>query len=102
MVYRSDTVDLDIRRDLLPDVLAGCVALPDIPTTRVPISPCMLGKAPGDDGSFMDAPISAIGEKADNFVTFYARSSQPAQLFQQVKGPCRTGWALCKEPDRRW
>ena len=83
IVYRSDKVSVNSWSDLLSDELAGYAAFPDITTTQAPISLYMLGKALGDDGPSMDTPISAIGEKADNFVTYYARSSQLAQLFQQ-------------------
>ena len=83
IVYRSDKVTIDSWGDLLSDELAGYAAFPDITTTQAPISLYMLGKALGDDGPTMETPISAIGEKADNFVTFYARSSQLAQLFEQ-------------------
>ena len=83
IVYRSDMVAVESWADLLSDELAGNVAFPDITTTQAPISLYMLGKALGDDGPSMAAPIGAIGEKADNFVTFYARSSQLAQLMMQ-------------------
>ena len=83
IVYRSDKTSISSWGDLLSDQLAGYVAFPDITTTQAPISLYMLGKALGDDGPSMDAPISAIGNTADNFVTYYSRSSQLAQLFQQ-------------------
>ncbi len=83
IVYRSDKVGIESWSDLLSDELADYAAFPDITTTQAPISLYMLGKALGDDGHSMATPISAIGEKAGNFVTFYTRSSQLAQLFQQ-------------------
>ncbi|MDE0112883.1 MAG: ABC transporter substrate-binding protein [Albidovulum sp.] len=83
IVYRSDQVAIDSWGDLLSEDVAGFVAFPDITTTQAPISLYMLGKALGDDSPSMDAPISAIGDKSENFVTYYARSSQLAQLFQQ-------------------
>ena len=83
IVYRSDLVSIDSWADLLSDDVAGRVAFPDITTTQAPISLHMLGKALGDDDPSMQVPINAIGEKADDFVTFYTRSSQLAQLMMQ-------------------
>ncbi len=83
IVYRPDKLEIDSWGDLLSEKLAGSAAFPDITTTQAPISLFMLGKALGDDSASMDTPISAIGEKADDFVTFYSRSSQLAQLMVQ-------------------
>jgi putative spermidine/putrescine transport system substrate-binding protein len=43
----------------------------------------MLGKAMGDTDPSLTKPIEAVGEKVDDIVTFYVRSSQLAQLMQQ-------------------
>lgn len=83
IVYRSDKVSIDSWADLLDGKLAGSVAFPDITTTQAPISLFMLGKALGNDSSDFELPISEVGTHADDFVTFYTRSSQLAQLMEQ-------------------
>lgn len=83
IVYRSDKVTVDSWADLLSPELAGNVALPDITTNQGPPTLHMLGKAMGKTSTDLSAPIAAIGEKADDIVTFYVRSSQLAQLMQQ-------------------
>ena len=52
-------------------------------TNQGPPSLYMLGKALGDDDTSLDAPMRALGENADDIVTFYVRSSQLVQLMQQ-------------------
>ena len=83
IVYRTDKVQIDSWADLLSPELAGNVALPDITTTQGPPSLYMIGKAMGDADYALTTPISSVGEKADDIVTFYVRSSQLAQLMQQ-------------------
>ncbi|MFD0982751.1 ABC transporter substrate-binding protein [Tropicimonas aquimaris] len=83
IVYRSDKVTVDSWADLLSPELAGNVAFPDITTNQGPPALYMLGKAMGETGADLTAPIEAVGEKADDIVTFYVRSSQLAQLMQQ-------------------
>jgi putative spermidine/putrescine transport system substrate-binding protein len=83
IVYRSDKVTVTSWADLLSDELAGNVALPDVTTNQGPPALHMIGKAMGDDDFAFEAPMAAVGERADDIVTFYVRSSQLAQLMQQ-------------------
>ncbi|MFX6170876.1 hypothetical protein ABTF49_18425, partial [Acinetobacter baumannii] len=43
----------------------------------------MLGKAIGKDTPDLAGAIEAVGEKKDDIVTFYVKSSQLVQLMQQ-------------------
>ena len=83
IVYRSDLVTVDSWSDLLSPELAGRVSLPSITGTQGPLTLMMLnaalGQTPGDFGPTIDS----IGEKADDIVTFYSRSSELAQLMLQ-------------------
>jgi len=83
IAYRSDKVTIDSWADLLSDDLAGRVALPNVTTTQGPLTLYMLGKAFGDDDPSLKTPIAKVGEKKDDVVTFYVRSSQLVQLMQQ-------------------
>lgn len=83
IVYRSDKVTVDSWADLLSPELAGNVALPDVTTNQGPPALHMIGKALGNNSTDLSGPIGAVGEKADDIVTFYVRSSQLAQLMQQ-------------------
>ena len=83
IVYREDLVSIESWADLLGESLAGNVSLPNITGTQGPLTLMMLDKAAGGDGSDFSATISAIGEKADDIVTFYSRSSELAQLMNQ-------------------
>ncbi|MDV7143464.1 ABC transporter substrate-binding protein [Tropicimonas sp. TH_r6] len=83
IVYRSDKVTVESWADLLSPELAGNVALPDVTTNQGPPALYMIGKALGDTDTSLTAPMDAVGEKADDIVTFYVRSSQLAQLMQQ-------------------
>lgn len=83
IAYRSDKVTIDSWADLLSDDLAGRVALPNVTTTQGPLTLYMLGKALGDDDPSLKTPIAKVGEKKDDVVTFYVRSSQLVQLMQQ-------------------
>ncbi len=83
IAYRSDKVTVDSWADLLSPELAGNVALPDVTTNQGPPALYMIGKAMGETDTSLAAPIEAVGEKADDIVTFYVRSSQLAQLMQQ-------------------
>ena len=83
IVYRSDKVTVTSWADLLSPELAGNVALPDVTTNQGPPALYMLGKAMGDTDVSLSAPMDKVGESADDIVTFYVRSSQLAQLFQQ-------------------
>lgn len=83
IVYREDLVSIESWSDLLGDDLAGNVSLPNITGTQGPLTLMMLDKAAGGDASDFTSTISAIGEHADDIVTFYSRSSELAQLMNQ-------------------
>jgi putative spermidine/putrescine transport system substrate-binding protein len=83
IVYRSDLVDIKSWADLLSPEVAGRVALPNITGTQGPLTLHMLNQALGHEGIDFADTIGAIGEKSDDIVTFYVRSSQLAQLMQQ-------------------
>jgi putative spermidine/putrescine transport system substrate-binding protein len=101
IVYRSDLVEIDSWEDLLSDELAGQVAFPDVTTNQGPPSLYMLGKALGDDDTSLETPMRAVGENADDIVTFYVRSSQLVQLMQQqeiIAAPLgRFAWGRFKD-----
>jgi len=100
IVYRSDLVDITSWGDLLGDDVAGQVALPNITGTQGPPTLMMLGKAL-DHGDDFKPVISAIGEKADDIVTFYSRSSELVQLMNQqevIAAPVgRFAWSSFKD-----
>lgn len=83
IVYRSDLVTIESWADLLAPELAGQVALPNITGTQGPLTLMMLNAALGQDPSDFGPTIDAIGEHADDIVTFYSRSSELAQLMLQ-------------------
>jgi putative spermidine/putrescine transport system substrate-binding protein len=83
IVYRSDKVTVDSWADLLSPKLAGNVAFPDVTTNQGPPALYMLGKALGDTSTTLETPMTALGEKANDIVTFYVKSSQLAQLMKQ-------------------
>jgi putative spermidine/putrescine transport system substrate-binding protein len=83
IVYRSDLVEINSWADLLKPEVAGRVALPNITGTQGPLTLHMLSQALGHEGIDFSETINAIGEHADDIVTFYVRSSQLAQLMQQ-------------------
>jgi putative spermidine/putrescine transport system substrate-binding protein len=83
IVYRSDLVDIKSWGDLLQPEVAGRVALPNITGTQGPLTLHMLSKALGHQGMGFEETIAAVGEKSDDILTFYVRSSQLAQLMQQ-------------------
>lgn len=83
IVYREDLVSIESWSDLLGEELAGNVSLPNITGTQGPLTLMMLDKAAGGNGSDFSSTISAIGEHADDIVTFYSRSSELAQLMNQ-------------------
>ncbi len=101
IVYRADKVTINSWADLFQDDLAGRVALPDITTNQGPRTLWMLGKAMGDDDTSLAAPMAMVGEKADDIATFYQRSSQVSQLFQQDEiwaAPVgRFAWGIFKD-----
>ncbi len=83
IVYRSDLVEIDSWADLLSEKVKGRVALPNITGTQGPLTLHMLSKALGHEGIDFSKTIDAIGEKKEDIVTFYGRSSQLAQLMLQ-------------------
>jgi len=83
IVYRTDLVEINSWADLLDDKLAGNVSLPNITGTQGPLTLMMLAKAAGNDSTDYSSVISSIGERADDIVTFYSRSSELAQLMNQ-------------------
>jgi putative spermidine/putrescine transport system substrate-binding protein len=83
IVYRSDLVEINSWADLLGKDVAGRVALPNITGTQGPLTLHMLSQALGHEGVDFTDTIAAVGEKSDDIVTFYVRSSQLAQLMQQ-------------------
>lgn len=83
IVYRSDKVKIESWADLFQDDLKGRVAFPNVTTNQGPPALYMVGKAIGDDAQDLKAAIAEVGKHKDDFVTFYVRSSQLAQLMQQ-------------------
>ena len=101
IVYRTDLVEIDSWADLLNEDVAGRVALPNITGTQGPLTLMMLDKAAGGSGEDLSGTISAIGEHADDIVTFYSRSSELAQLMNQeevIAAPVgRFAWSRFKD-----
>ncbi|MGB0966994.1 MAG: ABC transporter substrate-binding protein [Halocynthiibacter sp.] len=83
IVYRTDLVEIDSWGDLLSDELRGQVALPNITGTQGILALSMIEKSRGSDDISLTATIDAVGEHADDIVTFYSRSSELAQLMLQ-------------------
>ena len=83
IVYRTDKMKIDSWADLLKDDVVGHIAFPNISTNQGPPALYMLGQALGSDTPDLKAPIAAVGEKKDQIVTFYEKSSQLVQLMQQ-------------------
>jgi len=103
IVYRSDLLTLDSWADLLSPELAGRVSLPSITGTQGPLTLMMLNKAMEQDPADFGPTIDAIGEHADDIVTFYSRSSELAQLMLQdeiIAAPIgRFAWSRFQEAD---
>ena len=83
IVYRSDKMTVESWADLLKDDVASHIAFPNVTTNQGPPALYMLGQALGQDTPDLKAPIAALGEKKDEIVTFYVKSSQLVQLMQQ-------------------
>lgn len=83
IVYRTDKMKIDSWADLLKPENVSHVAFPNVTTNQGPPSLFMLGKALGNDAADLKTPIAAVGEKKDELVTFYVKSSQLVQLMQQ-------------------
>ncbi|MBB2686102.1 ABC transporter substrate-binding protein [Rhizobium sophoriradicis] len=83
IAYRSDKMKIDSWADLLKPEYVGHVAFPNVTTNQGPPALYMLGLALGKDTPDLKGPIEALGEKKDDIVTFYEKSSQLVQLMQQ-------------------
>ena len=83
IVYRTDKMKIDSWADLLKDDIVDHVAFPNVTTNQGPPALYMLGKAIGKDTPDLAGAIEAVGEKKDDIVTFYVKSSQLVQLMQQ-------------------
>ncbi|EJB05701.1 spermidine/putrescine-binding periplasmic protein [Rhizobium leguminosarum bv. trifolii WSM597] len=83
IAYRSDKMKIDSWADLLKPEYVGHVAFPNVTTNQGPPALYMLGQALGKDTPDLKGPIEAVGEKKDDIVTFYEKSSQLVQLMQQ-------------------
>ncbi len=83
IVYRTDKMKIDSWADLLKDDVVDHVAFPNVTTNQGPPALYMLGKAIGKDTADLKGAIEALGEKKDEIVTFYVKSSQLVQLMQQ-------------------
>jgi putative spermidine/putrescine transport system substrate-binding protein len=83
IAYRSDKMKVESWADLLKPEYVGHVAFPNVTTNQGPPALYMLGLALGKDTPDLKAPIQAVGEKKDDIVTFYEKSSQLIQLMQQ-------------------
>ena len=83
IAYRSDKMKIESWADLLKPKYIGHVAFPNVTTNQGPPALYMLGLALGKDTPDLKAPIEALGEKKDDIVTFYEKSSQLVQLMQQ-------------------
>ncbi|MBX5164127.1 ABC transporter substrate-binding protein [Rhizobium sp. NZLR4b] len=83
IAYRSDKMKIDSWNDLLKPEYVGHVAFPNVTTNQGSPALYMLGLALGKDTPDLKGPIEALGEKKDEVVTFYEKSSQLVQLMQQ-------------------
>ncbi|MCJ8520716.1 putative spermidine/putrescine transport system substrate-binding protein [Pseudorhizobium tarimense] len=83
IAYRTDKMKIESWADLLKDDVVSHVAFPNVTTNQGPPALYMLGKALGSDKPDLKAAIEAVGEKKDEIVTFYVKSSQLVQLMQQ-------------------
>jgi len=83
IAYRSDKMKIDSWADLLKPEYASHIAWPNVTTNQGPPALYMLGLALGKDTPDLKAAIEAVGEKKDEIVTFYEKSSQLVQLMQQ-------------------
>ncbi|MFP3545375.1 ABC transporter substrate-binding protein [Rhizobium sp. SIMBA_035] len=83
IAYRSDKMKIESWADLLKPEYVGHVAFPNVTTNQGPPALFMLGKAIGKDTPDLQGAIAAVGEKKDDIVTFYEKSSQLVQLMQQ-------------------
>lgn len=101
IVYRSDLFTVESWADLFSDEMAGRVSLPNITGTQGPLTLMMLNKALKQPEGDFSATIDSIGERAEDIVTFYSRSSELAQLMLQeevIAAPVgRFAWSRFKD-----
>ncbi|MFB9949420.1 ABC transporter substrate-binding protein [Rhizobium puerariae] len=83
IAYRSDKMKIESWTDLLKPEYASHIAWPNVTTNQGPPALYMLGQALGKDTPDLKAAIEAVGEKKDEIVTFYEKSSQLVQLMKQ-------------------
>ena len=83
IAYRSDKMKIESWADLLKPEYASHIAWPNVTTNQGPPALYMLGQALGKDTPDLKAAIEAVGEKKDEIVTFYEKSSQLVQLMKQ-------------------
>ncbi|RWX79434.1 extracellular solute-binding protein [Neorhizobium lilium] len=83
IAYRSDKMKIESWADLLKPEYASHIAWPNVTTNQGPPALFMLGKAVGKDTPDLKGAITAVGEKKDEIVTFYEKSSQLVQLMKQ-------------------
>ncbi len=101
IIYRSDKVKIESWKDLAKPELKGRIALPNITTTQGPAMLLMMDKAYGGTTPDLATGIQKVADMKGGVVTFYERSAQLVQLFQQeeiyaaVTG--RFNWPLIKK-----
>ncbi|MDF1587052.1 ABC transporter substrate-binding protein [Marinimicrococcus flavescens] len=86
IVYRTDKItDMGSWKDLWRPELENRVAFPNITTTQGPLALYMAERAwtEGQPSQGLETAIAKVAEIKDDVVTFYERSSQIVQLFQQ-------------------
>ena len=101
IAYRTDKVKINSWADLAKPELKGRLALPNITTTQGPAMLLMMDKAYGGTTPDLATGIQKVADMKGGVVTFYERSAQLVQLFQQeeiyaaVVG--RFNWPLIKK-----
>jgi putative spermidine/putrescine transport system substrate-binding protein len=83
IIYRTDKMKIETWADLMKPEVASHLAFPNITTNQGPPALYMLGKALGANSPDLKAAIDAVGERKDDIVTFYDKSSQLVQLMKQ-------------------
>lgn len=83
IIYRSDKLKVESWRDLWKPELKNRLALPNISTTQGPLLLFMADRAFGGSTPAFTTGIDKVAEIKGGVVTFYERSSQLVQLFQQ-------------------
>lgn len=83
IVYRTDKMKIESWADLLKPEYAQHIAFPNVTTNQGPTALYMIEKALGTNNADLKNAIAAVGEKSDDIVTFYVKSSQLVQLMQQ-------------------